>query len=275
MSHDTNAPLRTDLFVTTALSPKPEMHKRAKTFARELSATVVQRGKKGLPELFIQNPAAERALVVQAGNRLHLTARSGEQFFYHPNMAYLRLRNFERGFPDSLFEAAQFQTGERVLDATLGFASEAILCAHAVGETGQVDGIEAVPELGVVVREGLQTLQTASQTVNAAMRRVRVVHLGHHLPFLLACPKGAYDVVYFDPFFDDTLKNSETFEPLRAFGDHAKLAPEALYEARRIAKRRVIVKASRYTNQLEEWGAGTYFAARAGKVVYGLFDPLP
>ena len=275
MSHDTNAPLRTDLFVTTALSPKSEMHKRAKTFARELSATVVQRGKKGLPELFIQNPAAERALVVQAGNRLHLTARSGEQFFYHPNMAYLRLRNFERGFPDSLFEAAQFQIGERVLDATLGFASEAILCAYAVGETGQVDGIEAVPELGVVVREGLQTLQTASQTVNDTMRRVRVVHLGHHLPFLLACPKGAYDVVYFDPFFDDILKNSETLESLRAFGDHAKLVPEALHEARRIAKRRVIVKASRYTNQLEEWGAGAYFAARAGKVVYGLFDPLP
>lgn len=266
--------MRADLFVTTALSKSPELRQRAEQFAHELSAPVVLRDRQGLGELFAAHLQAERALVVQGGGRLVLVARTGEEFFYHPNMAFLRLRNFERGDKDSLLEAGQFQTGERVLDATLGFASEAILCAYAVGPSGQVDGIEAVPELAVVVREGLQTVETASQTVNEAMRRVRVVHSGHHLPFLLACPTGQYDVVCFDPFFDNILKNSETFESLRAFGDHAKLLPEALHEARRIARRRVLVKASRYTNTLTEWGATDFYAARAGKVVYGLFDPL-
>ena len=275
MPAPTPPPLRSDLFVTTALTQTPALHKRAQQLARELSAPTVMRRKKGLTELFADLPHTERALVVQADGRLNLAARTGANFFYHPNMAYLRLRNFERGDPDSLFGAGQFQAGERVLDATLGFASEAILCAHAVGDAGQVDGIESVPELGIVVREGLQNVQTASETVNQAMRRVHVVHLGHHLPFLVSCTTGAYDVVCFDPFFDDILKNSETFEPLRAFGDHAKLLPEALHEARRIATRRVLVKASRYTNQLEEWGASDIYSARAGKVVYGLFDPMP
>ncbi len=266
---------RQDLVVTTGLTQTPDIKERAARFAQELGAPIARRNKKGLPELFAMHPNAQRALVVQAAGRLLLVARTGEEFFYHPNMAFLRLRNYERGDKDSLLEATQFQTGERVLDATLGFASEAILSAYAVGETGQVDGIEAVPELGIVVREGLQTVETASATVNEAMRRVHVVHLGDHLPFLLACPTGAYDVICFDPFFDEILKNSETFEPLRAFGDHSKLLPAALYEARRIATRRVLVKASKYTNALDELGATQFYSARAGKVIYGIFDPLP
>ncbi len=263
---------RADLFVTTALKPDAPLVARAQGFAAELGAPYLERRDNGLPKLFAAAaPGAERALVVQR-DRLVLTDRSGHEFFYHPNMAFLRLGNLQRGQPDSLINAAGLREGDAVLDATLGYAAEAILCAYTVGESGTVHGIEAVPELGVVVREGLKTVTTDRAELNAAMRRVEVVHLGHHLDYLRACPDRRYDVVCFDPFFQEPPTGSAPFAPIRFFGDHSPLLPESLAEARRVARRRVVVKTERWSPLLEEMGVGRRVEARHGKVVYGVID---
>lgn len=263
------AALRADLFVTTALEAPPALEARARTIAAELTAPYVPRRDLGMAKLFKARPEAERAILVQTG-RLLLLTRDGKEFFYHPNMAFLRLGNLLRGGRDLLTEAAGIGPGDSVLDATLGHASEAILCAHVVGETGEVHGIEAVPELGIVIREGLQSVVTDQVILNAAMRRIRVVHLGHHLDFLRACPSGRYDVVCFDPFFEEVLPNSESFVPLRVFGEHGGLLPEALAEARRVARARVVIKAVRWADTLDALGITERFDSRSGKVVYGV-----
>ena len=260
-----------NLFVTTSLEPSPELESRALAVTEELGVLYAPRRDLGLPHLFRDRPQAERALLVQT-HRLLLVTRTGDELFYHPNMAFLRLGNLLRGGRDLLIEAAALQPGDRVLDATLGYAAEAILCAHTVGEAGQVDGIEAVPELGIVVREGLQTVTTAHRPLNDAMRRVRVVHLGHHLQFLRDCPDGSYDVVCFDPFFDEILPDSETFVPLRRFGEHSALLPEAVAEARRVARRRVVVKSVRWADTLSDLGITRRYDSRSGKVAYGVLS---
>lgn len=262
-------PLRADLFVTTSLKPSALREARARALAEELGAVFVPRRDLGLPRLFGEKPDARSALLVQ-NDRLLLVSRAGDEIFYHPNMAFLRLGNLLRGGRDLLVEAAALGPGDRVLDATLGYAGEAILCAHVVGETGEVHGVEAAPELGVLVREGLQTVVTGHRALNAAMRRVHVVHLGHHLDYLRACPPGRYDVVCFDPFFDEILPDSETLAPLRAFGSHAPLLPETLAEARRIARRRVLVKAARWSRTLEDLGITERYDSKSGKVAYGV-----
>jgi hypothetical protein len=129
-------------------------------------------------------------------------------------------------------------------------------------------------ELGLVVREGLQTVTTDQAILNAAMRRVRVVHLGHHLDYLRACPSRRYDVVCFDPFFGEVLEGSEPFAPIREFGDHGPLLPEALSEARRVARRRVLVKAVRWSDTLAALGITDRCDSRTGKVVYGILPAL-
>ncbi len=262
-------PARTDLFVTTSFRPSPERAERALRLTEELRANYVARGDFGLPRLFRDRPGSERALVVQA-DRLLLASRSGDELFYHPNTAFLRLGNVLRGGRDLLLEAGEIGPGDKILDATLGYAAEAILCAHAVGETGEVSGIEAAPELGVVVREGLRTVTTSQRALYEAMRRVRVVHLGDHLDFLRACPPGRYDVVCFDPFFEEVLSGSEPFAPLRAFGRHGPLLPEALDAARRVARRRVLVKAVRWAQTLPALGITEQVTSRNGKVAYGV-----
>jgi len=262
--------LRTDLFVTTALKDPPALIDRAQGIAAELNAPFVARRDLGLPRLFDRQPDAERVLIVQA-DRLVLVHRSGEELFYHPNMAYLRIGNLQRGGNDFLIEVAQLQPGDSLLDCTLGFAAEAILCSYAVGETGEVHGVEAIPEIGVLVREGLQSVVTDSQSVNQAMRHVQVVHLGHHLEYLRRCPDRRYDVVCFDPFFNEVLEgSSHSISPLRFFGSHEPLLRETIEEARRVARRRVIVKAEKHSDALEKLGITNRMGARSGKVAYGI-----
>lgn len=262
-------PLRTDIFVTVALRAKPPIEARARAIAEELNAPFIPRRDEGMHRLFAAYPDAERAVVVQS-SRLLLVSRTGEELFYHPNTAFLRLGNLLRSGRDLLIEAGGIGPGDSVLDATLGHASEAILCAHVVGDTGEVHGIEAVPELGILLREGLPTVVTAHRQLNEAMRRVRVVHIGHHLDYLRVCPTGRYDVVCFDPFFDEILPRSETFAPLRLFGNHERLLPEAVAEARRVARRRIVIKSVRKPGALEEFGVSERYESRQGKVVYGV-----
>jgi len=262
---------RDDLFVTTALKETPALVALAQQHAAELGALFVPRDDENLVKLFQARPAARRALIAQA-ERLLLADRDGHELFYHPNMAAPRLRTILSGGRDLLLEAAALSPGDSVLDCTLGYAAEAILCAHVVGDTGEVHGIEAVPELGLVVREGLQTVVTDQTRLTAALRRVRVVHLGHHLSYLEACPTDRYDVVCFDPFFGELLPNSENFSVLRAFGDHDRLSLDAVREACRVARRRVVIKSARKSPFLGSLGVTEIIGSNSGKVVYGVLN---
>jgi 16S rRNA (guanine1516-N2)-methyltransferase len=270
---DSPSPARSGIFVTTTLKPGPALIARAAGFARELGAPLAARRNEGMAVLYERYPAADRALIVQEG-RLMLSERQGATLFYHPNMAYLRLGNLLRGGRDLLVEAVDVGPGDSVLDATLGHASEAILCAHVVGPEGEVHGVEASPELGILLREGLKTVRTAHAAMNAAMRTIEVIHIGDHLDYLRACPSDRYDVVCFDPFFDEILHNSESFEPLRTFGDHGPLLPEALREAQRVARRRVVVKAVKWADTLDRLGAPQKVESKYGKISYGVFPAI-
>ena len=74
-----------------------------------------------------------------------------------------------------------------------------------------------------------------------------VVVTADHRDFLPRCAAGAFDVVYFDPFFAERLAGSEnSVSPLAHFGDPMPLDTAAVQEARRVARRRVVIKHPKY-----------------------------
>jgi 16S rRNA (guanine1516-N2)-methyltransferase len=261
-------PSASPLFVTTASASTPELRARAKAIASELSIPCIDRHHTPLSASFTQMLGATSAIVVQK-NRLLLVHRDGMEFFFHPNLGCLRCSNYRRGQNDWLLAAAQIQAGDAVLDCTLGYAGEATLLATQIGDNGEIHGIEGIPELGLVVREGLKTTITENKRVNEAMRRIQVVYLGHHLDYLKQCPDDRYDVVYFDPFFDVDVDKPGTLDALRFFGDRHPLLPEALQEAKRVARRWVIVKAGKWSPQLAGFGITETFGSSWGNVIYG------
>ena len=264
--------MREDLVTTTALDTTDALIICAEALAQELNCPYKPRAGRAFPKLFAAHPGVTRALVVQS-ERLLLAHVGGTTLVYHPNIAYLRMMNVAQGQRDLLLEATGVRAGDRVLDATLGYAAEAILCASVTGDAGMVDGVESVSELGILVRDGLQSVVTHGDLVNAAMRRVRVVHLGGHLEYLKSCPDGFYDIVCFDPFFPTVMEGSEAMmNPLRAFGDVSELTAEAVGEARRVAKRCVTIKSPRRLQDWSRFGDVRIVDSRSGKVVYGVLD---
>ena len=233
------------LAVTTAINPGTAVEAQAHGLAAELGAPFVPRLARPLPQIFGASEAA-RLLIAGADHLRLRDAATGAEYYFHPNLFLIRGSNVQRGVPDHFLEATGLGPGDALLDCTLGFASEAALASLVVGAGGSVVGLESVPELAAVARAGVRDFPMTSAGLGAALRRVRVVTADNGA-YLRGCASRSFDVVYFDPFFDKRLPGSEaSVSPLFVFGNPAPLDPDAVLEACRVARRRVVIKHPRH-----------------------------
>ena len=263
------------LCVTTGVHGRADLQLRARELAEELGGVYYVREKRNIAEVLAAT-GARRALIV-THNKLVLRDRDSElDYSFHPNLAMLRGYNVIRGWRDLYVEAAALRPGESVLDCTLGFAGEATLASLMVGETGKVVGLESVPELAAVTREGAQRFELEPKELRAALRRVRVVTASYR-EYLPQCEDGSFDLVYFDPFFDERLPGSEnSVSPLALFGNTEPLDSASIHEARRVARRRVVIKHPRHdalASEIESLVSESV-TGRKSRVVYDILPPL-
>jgi len=111
----------------------------------------------GLP-LLLRKPKAPlrgllaeaRVLVVFGEDAVSLRDRLGH-VSGGPGLAALRLKEIaKRRAEDPLQRVGELTSGERVLDATLGFAQDARVAARLVGQGGSVVGVESSLPLAVL-----------------------------------------------------------------------------------------------------------------------------
>ena len=259
------------LAVTTSVHPPPALEAQAREYAAELRAPYVPRSGLSVPGVFAACEAVR--LLIAGQDHLRLRDRgSGMEYFFHPNLFQVRAYNLMHGGRDHFLEAAQLNTGASLLDCTLGFACEASLAALTVVESGSIVGLESVPELALVSRVGTQSFLLHSARLTAALRRVQVVTADarESLPQLA---DQSVDVVYFDPFFEHRLSGSEvSMTPLFVFGNPAPLEAGTVEEARRVARRRVVIKHPRdepLPETVREW-VTEVVASRKSRVVYSV-----
>jgi 16S rRNA (guanine1516-N2)-methyltransferase len=227
--------------VTTSTHPSSDLEVRARRIAGELGAPYVPRHSDSLASVIARTEADQLLLVCVNRIGLHDTT-TGTEYFFHPNMISVRAHHQMRGERDLFLEATGLESGDSHLDCTLGFAAEATLAAITVGIEGTVVGLESVPALAAVTQEGLQTFPMPQPQIAQAMRRVQVVTADYR-EYLKKCDSDIFDVVYFDPFFHERLSGAETsVSPLAHFGNNAPLESEAVQEARRVARRCVVIK---------------------------------
>ncbi|MGI4792168.1 MAG: class I SAM-dependent methyltransferase [Janthinobacterium lividum] len=259
------------LAVTTSVKPTAAIEAQARGYAAELNVPYASRSGLSLPEVFAASEA-NRLLIVGA-DRLRLRDRATDtEYFFHPNLFQVRASNVLRNAPDHFLIATQLGVGDSIFDCTLGFASEASLASLVVGETGSVAGLESVPELALVTRIGVQSFTLGGARMTAALRRVQVVTADSRT-YLPTCADNSVDVVYFDPFFEHRLSGSEvSVSPLFIFGNPAPLDAETVEQARRVARRRVVIKHPRdepLPSPIAEWVTETV-ASRKSRVVYSV-----
>lgn len=157
-----------------------------------------------------------------------------------PGLALLRLKRLAAGgaMPDLLLRHAQVKAGETIVDATLGLGADARVLASAAGPKGRVIGLEASLPLAVLLAEGL-----ALETPWPHSAPLEVQHARADV-WLTAQPSRSVDLVFFDPMFERTKPASPAFEQLRRFAETTRISRATVDEARRVARRLVLMKSS-------------------------------
>ena len=247
-------------------------HKESLELAAEMAAKLglqqVPRQKESVAELMERYQADAVLVALQKELRLHTEA--GELFF-HPNMSQLRLKNLRLGEKDHMTEAMGLQEGMSVLDCTLGFGADAIVASFGVGESGSVTGLEVSPLIAAVTGYGLQHFLPGNYPLYAAMRRIKVVN-EDYLDYLRQQPDNSVDVVYFDPMFRKPLTASSSISPLRGVADHRPLSEDAVAEACRVARLRVVMKEASGSGEFARLGFHRLVGGKYSKVHYGVID---
>lgn len=237
--------------VTTAGRPDEVSMALAAFACQTLGATFEPRKKRSVRKI---SQELQAHVMVAGKNRYEYYAYGAQEpFFFHPNSAAFRLKRVARGEAEPFLEAAQLQQGDSVLDCTLGLAADAMLAAYIVGETGHVVGLEANPNVAFIVSRGTQTYDTSELPLTACMRRIEVVQ-AEAIAYLKTLPDKAFDVVYMDPMFEEVIEEANNFQALRLAGEHVTLTDEWVYEAKRVAKKRVVLKAHFRSEWFAQYG---------------------
>lgn len=257
--------------VTTSRRADPASVTEASSWGERLGAPFVERRARSISAL-CRDEGVDGALVVSVDcPPTFLSSDGGLRYYYHPGMALSRIRNLKQGLGDPMVSAMGLDVGEAVLDCTLGRGSDAVVASFVVGPTGRVVGVESSPLIAELTIHGLQTYQAPNRALTPAFRRVQA-RREDHLSYLKATPDKAFDVVYFDPLFEEPVEASSAMVPLRPLADASPLTDDAIAEARRVARRCVVIKERRRAMLWKRFKARSFVGRRGSSTVYGILE---
>jgi 16S rRNA (guanine1516-N2)-methyltransferase len=239
------------LIITTSQKENEQLLRKAQRFSELLGVSFQSRNGRSLSNLYEEAGHDEVLVVSKNDVKWHVKGIS-QSFFFHPGLSVVRIKRLLRGDNDIMIDTCQLKPGDSFLDCTLGLASDAIVASYAVGTKGRVVGIESEQVPAVLVREGLQVVDQFPE-IDSAAKRVEVLQ-GNHLDILSSLPDRSFDVVYFDPMFREGFVHSSSLQVVRNYANRSSLSFEAVIQAKRVAKRMVILKEQTISGEFARLG---------------------
>lgn len=213
------------------------MQEQAQQLAVYYGVEYIERRNKGINKLMEMHDLLN-LLVLSAEGLTAYAYGCEEKLRFHPGMAVPRLKLAKDGQREPLLRAVDPFAGMRILDCTLGLASDAVTLALYVGENGHVTGLEAAKALYMVTDYGLKNYRINNKKIDQALERVSVRHMRYE--DFLANSNEQFDAIYFDPMFDHGLYKSSGINALRPFAEYAPLDKNALKAALKLAPKAVV-----------------------------------
>jgi len=237
-------------------------------FAAEAGVSYVLRRDRSIARIMAEEEADGVIVWKQEGPVLDL---GGERFFYHPSMGKNRVSQIRKGHSDPMIEAMGLKRGWEVLDCTLGLGADALVVSFVVGDEGRIVGVESSPVTAAIVRWGIKKYSKGPAWLKAAMDRIEII-CADHLEVLKQLPARSFDIVYFDPMFRHPIKSSCAISPLRQLADHRPLTEEAIAEALRVSRSRVVLKERVGSTEFERLGFKPVFTGEHRDIAYGIIE---
>lgn len=229
------------MIITTSLRENEELIARSQALALDLGADYQPRRKLSLAKCL------ERfgPFYLLYKDRLSFINANASELTFHPDTAALRIKA-----PHDALVSLLGKSPKTILDTTMGLASDSLVMA-AVGN--QVTALESQDVIFQVVSRGLDSYQTDNQQLEKAMRSIKAIK-SDSLSFLKAQADNSFDIIYADPMFSETIKESENLEAIKPLANGSRLTEEWLNETKRVAKERIIIKAHFRDTVFEELG---------------------
>ncbi|BBH19775.1 hypothetical protein Back11_11200 [Paenibacillus baekrokdamisoli] len=255
------------MIVTTPHKPTPDLIAYANRISEELGGRYVPRKQDSLT--LLRQRYNDDQLLVADDQGLRYYEDSDTPLYFHPSMAYVRVKRLRKGERDPLIDVSGCEPGDAVVDCTAGLGSDSIVFSYAVGAAGHVTALESQGILSTVVREGLQTYQTNHLDVNEAFRRITLQNIDHK-SWLSSQPDKSVDIIYFDPMFRQPLHDSSSMQPLRGLANREPLDKESVEHAIRVARKSVVLKEHRDSSEFDRLG---FERKHVNKIAYGVIIP--
>jgi 16S rRNA (guanine1516-N2)-methyltransferase len=227
-----------DRWIVTTPRKRADLNPAGEHTARRLGLRFAARGETSFAALFEQFGVA--GIYVETDEGPLIETRFGS-IIYHENTSPLRTKKGAK--PDALLRALEPRPADSVLDATIGMGCDSLVIATAL-DAGRVTGLESSILLADLVARGLTNREFKKKHISEAAARIKVAR-ADHLDFLRGCADGSYDLIYFDPMFAESVEASTVMRRIRQIADARPLSSDALAEARRAARRRIVVKGRR------------------------------
>jgi hypothetical protein len=238
------------VIVTTAGKNAGKLTAKAKDIAALLGGIFFERGSHSIRSII--DLFHDDVMMIGVEKISFYPKEGSEPFFFHPNSAMFRSKQFLRGEDDAFLSAAKIEKGMKVLDCTLGLGSDSIIASLATGPDGVVTGLESSKPISYVVQSGLKIWDSGLPEMNAAMRRIQVINSDYN-EYIRKLEDDSYEIVYFDPMFETTIQ-SPGMQGLKGSADFRPITHDIVKEALRVASNRVVMKDSRTSSKFNELG---------------------
>ncbi|MCL1951003.1 MAG: class I SAM-dependent methyltransferase [Turicibacter sp.] len=257
------------MLITTSLDEAPLLVDQAKSLATAMNIDYTPRNRRTIGALL--KTASPHLFVVNAHRGLNYYNGDEHGVFFHPNMAFLRIKQLERGQKDSFVTACGLEAGMRVFDATIGLASDALVAAYAIGPTGRVFGAERSRPVYWLTTQGLKTYSQSHPDWSGLIGRIQVENK-NNLELLKTLPDNSMDVVYFDFMFEKNVSTSHGIQVIHSIAAKDLITPEHVAQAKRVARIRVVAKSGYSGNSLEELGFSVLKKHKRRNFYFGIIE---
>ena len=257
-----------DFIVTTVHKPSEQIICAAHKAAEKLRTIYQDRENYSLIKL--REMFGVDNILVYGTQGPSIVTTSGE-YFFHLNMAQLRIKNLLKGKPDHMVSSMELKPGMTVLDCTLGLATDAIVTSFVLGNSGRITGLESSKIIAFITAYGLKHFTAKTAELTMALRRITAVHADYN-EYLAQARDRSFDIVYLDPMFRHPIKKSSNFQPLRTITDNRPISLGTLQQACRIARKKVVIKETNGSNEFTRLRINKVIGGRYSSVQYGVIE---
>ncbi len=249
--------------VSTKKKPSLEDIKRAKEISKALNLPYFKRGKLTIEKLFkkvkeIFKTDKVRLLLVENLN-LKLITPNKKELFFHPGLLKIRFLNILKkekqnidSNDDLFYKVLDLKEGDLVLDCNLGLCQDALLCAYKTKNT--VIGLEIDKVIALVVRDGLKKYNfTGKMKIFNKLKENLYTICIDNKKYLETAKDNSFDVVYFSPMFINPKWECSQMMPLREIAIKSFPDKETLENAKRVARKRVVIKINKGAHELFDY----------------------